>query len=113
MRHLSERLGLPLTTLYYLLKGRKQRAASEGDTIFKRSTVKLKPTLTDENKVHRFMFAVDHIKKVPHCTRGEEIFDGLYDKVHVDEKWFFLSKDGKKYILVDGEEAPERTVKHK
>jgi hypothetical protein len=117
MRHLSVKLDLLLTTLYYLLKGRvcKKKEAT-GSTIFKRSTIKLKPTLTDENKVHRFMFAVDKIKGGSTGLRAGlrvPTFDGLYDKVHIDEKWFFLSKDGKKYILVDGEEAPERTVKHK
>jgi hypothetical protein len=84
---------------------------AQGETIFKRSTIKLKPTLKDENQVHRFMFAVDKIKAVPNVR--VPTFDGQYNKVHIDEKWFFLSKDGKKYILVDGEEAPERTVRHK
>jgi hypothetical protein len=35
MRHLSERLGLPLTTLFYLLKGRvRKREAGIEETIF-------------------------------------------------------------------------------
>jgi hypothetical protein len=115
MRHLSAKLDLPLTTLYYLLKGRvRKKTAAEGTTIFKRQTVKLKPTLTDENKLNRFMFAMDHIKPVCDLgVRGGYKFDGQYDKVHIDEKWFFLSKDGKKYILVEGEQAPHRTVRHK
>jgi hypothetical protein len=32
-------------------------------------------------------------------------------KVHIDEKWFFLTQDGEKYILVQGEEPPKRHVR--
>jgi hypothetical protein len=115
MRHLSERLGLPLTTLFYLLKGRvRKREAGIGETIFRQRTIKLKLTLTEVKKIHRFMFAADKIKLVPNGVRGRvPSFDGQYNKVHIDEKWFFLSKDEKKYILVDGEEPPEQTVEHK
>ena len=36
------------------------------------------------------------------------------DKVHVDEKWFWLCKDGEKYILVDDEPCFQaRHTKHK
>ena len=40
-------------------------------------------------------------------------FEGQYDRVHIDEKWFWLSKDGEKYLLVLGEERPVRRVRHK
>jgi hypothetical protein len=40
-------------------------------------------------------------------------FYGQYDKVHPDEKWFCMSKDGERYLLVDDEEAPTRWVRHK
>jgi hypothetical protein len=71
MRHLSERLGLPLTTLFYLLKERVcKREAGIGEMIFRRRTIKLKPTLTEVKKVHRFMFAADKIKAVPNGVRG-------------------------------------------
>jgi hypothetical protein len=109
LRHVASRLDFPLTTLYYLLKGRKPPVYAQGENICKRSTIKLKPTLKDENQVHRFMFAVDKIKAMGRVPT----FDGQYNKVHIDEKWFFLSKAGKKYILVDGEEAPEHTMRHK
>jgi hypothetical protein len=35
------------------------------------------------------------------------------DQVHVDEKWFWLCKEGEKYILVLDEPNPHRTTKHK
>ena len=38
----------------------------------------------------------------------------LFDDVHVDEKWFFLCRDGESYlILSDEEEPPKRYVSHK
>ena len=37
----------------------------------------------------------------------------LYNVVHVDEKWFFMTKDGRSYIICHGEEPPHRSVNHK
>jgi hypothetical protein len=115
LRHLAAHVGVPLTTLYYLLKGRRPPTYNNGETIFVRHSSKLKPTLTDANKIHRFMFAASQVRTITSGLRGgvQHRFDGQYNKVHIDEKWFFLSKDGKKYILVEGEKAPQRHVKHK
>ena len=33
--------------------------------------------------------------------------------VHVDEKWFYLTKNKWPYILAPGEQAPERSIQHK
>ena len=38
---------------------------------------------------------------------------GRYNEVHIDEKWFYLTKEKRKYILAPGEQAPNRTVQHK
>ena len=35
------------------------------------------------------------------------------DEVDVDEKWFFLCQEGARYILVNDEKNPYRSVKHK
>ena len=37
----------------------------------------------------------------------------MMDLVHVDEKWFFISKDGQRYIMSRDEPDPVRKVKHK
>jgi hypothetical protein len=66
-------LDVPLTTLYYLLKGRvHKKEAAAGATIFQRQTIKLKPTLTDVKKIHRFMFAADKVKAVQNGVRGHQ-----------------------------------------
>ncbi len=37
----------------------------------------------------------------------------MEDEIHVDEKWFYLTRDQERYILLDIEQDPKRTVKHK
>jgi hypothetical protein len=37
----------------------------------------------------------------------------LRDHIHVDEKWFYLTHDGRQFILADDETKPYRHVKHK
>jgi hypothetical protein len=113
LRHLSAHLKVPLKTLYYILKGRKPPKYENGERIFLRHSSRLKPTLTDENKLTRFMFAVSQVRAEQTGLRNLRKIDGQYNKVHIDEKWFWLSKDGKKYILVEGEEPPKRHVQHK
>ena len=66
----------------------------------------LKSTLTDENKLSRVMFCLDKI--------GENgLYKDLYDEVHLDEKWFYMTRDHSHYILAAGESDPHRTTRHK
>lgn len=50
---------------------------------------------------------------------GQYVFKDMMDRVHVDEKWFMITKDGENYILVDDEEeelqekGPTRRCSHK
>ena len=37
----------------------------------------------------------------------------MFDYVHIDEKWFYMTKVKKTYYLVVDEEPPERAVKSK
>ena len=40
----------------------------------------------------------------------------MYDRIDIDEKWFYMTKDNENYILVDGEleqSTPRRRVRHK
>ena len=40
-------------------------------------------------------------------------FDNMYDYVHIDEKWFYMTKINTNYYLVPGETPPHRTCKSK
>lgn len=38
-------------------------------------------------------------------------FSEMFDTVHIDEKWFYLTHVGKSYILMPGEKPPHRTAR--
>jgi hypothetical protein len=64
--HLSAQMGIPLIPLYYLLKGHKAPMHQNVKTIFIQHWSKLKPTLTDENKLTWFLlFLALGIKTTP------------------------------------------------
>ena len=68
----------------------------------------LKPTLTEENKMSRMELALSFIDK--NNTRK---FENMEDLIHIDEKWFYLTKDGQRFIIAVDEEEPYRHVQHK
>ncbi|TBU09871.1 hypothetical protein CWI38_2100p0010, partial [Hamiltosporidium tvaerminnensis] len=76
----------------------------------KRISSTVKPTLTDKNKMDRLKFC---LSKVNLANNGDLLFDDLYDYVHIDEKWFYLTKVKRSYYLMLNEENPERNCKSK
>jgi hypothetical protein len=40
-------------------------------------------------------------------------YDGFYNQVHIDQKWFFVAEEKLKIYLAHGEEAPTRRTRHK
>ena len=71
-------------------------------------TSSLKPTLTEENKMSRMELALSFIDK-----NNTSKFENMEDLIHIDEKWFYLTKDGQRFIIVMDEEEPYRHVQHK
>ena len=81
--------------------------------------------LSEEGKISRFMYCVNHLQlnhpdqehPSPDIDFDPGLFgyyDGFYDQVHIDEKWFFVSEGKLKIYLAHGEEAPTtRQMKHK
>ena len=43
----------------------------------------------------------------------DDLYEDFYQSVHVDEKWFFISKDHQRYYLVPGETPPDRQLQNK
>ena len=39
--------------------------------------------------------------------------ENIEDLIHIDEKWFYLTKDGQRFIIAVDEEEPYRHVQHK
>ena len=71
-------------------------------------TSSLKPTLTEENKMSRIELALSFIKK-----NNTSKFEKMEDLIHINEKWFYLTKDGQRFIIVVNEEEPYRHDQHK
>ncbi|ETV72993.1 hypothetical protein H257_12039 [Aphanomyces astaci] len=98
-RSLAHALDMPKSTLHdYFKRG-----------VFAKYSSVLKPALTESNKVCRLKCALDHV-----CDRdGAKFFDDMYDTVHVDEKWFFMTRLQKKVYGAIGEKITQRSCKSK
>ena len=70
-------------------------------------TSSLKPTLTEENKMSRMELALSFADK-----NNTSKFENMEDLIHIDEKWFYLMKDGQRFIIAADEEEPYRHVQH-
>ncbi|CAN0469478.1 unnamed protein product [Discosporangium mesarthrocarpum] len=64
----------------------------------------VKPVLSVKQKRDRVGFALGHM----HRKGGARVVvDDMYDWVHVDEKWFYMMKDGRGIYLHTEEDAPK------
>lgn len=100
LRSLSGALRIPLTSLFRM----KQQ---QDDAVILPHTNSLKPLLTPEHQFQRVCYAVMHLNENDHK------YDGFYQHVHVDEKWFFLTEQQMRMYLAPGEEAPLRVCQKK
>ena len=81
------------------------RMVTEGGVV--RRTSSTKPVLNDDNKRAR----VEHCKMFINLER--HIFNDMYDVVHIDEKWFYITKAQRQYYLTINEELPQQNVRNK
>ena len=58
----------------------------------------LKPILTEENKCARCEMALSFMDQ---ANLGN--YQDMRDRIHVDEKWFFLTREKERYLLHHGE----------
>jgi hypothetical protein len=70
-------------------------------------TSALKPMLMNVNKMARLEFCLN--------KRGKNVLYNamFFDRVHVDEKWLFLTRLTERYYLAPDEEQPHSMVGHK
>lgn len=101
IRSLAYALDMSKTTLHKRVK--------EG--ALRKHTNVVKPHLTDANKIRRLNFCLSKIH--PQGNLTNPLFEDMMDVVHIDEKWFFLSKETERYYLLPGELEPYRTCKSK
>ena len=116
-RKLAAALALPKSTVFWIAKDNREN-------VIRPHTSAVKPMLSEEGKISRFMYCVNHLQlnhpdqehPSPDVDFDPGLFgyyDGFYDQVHIDEKWFFVSEGKLKIYLAHGEEAPTRRTKHK
>ena len=82
--------------------------------LLQRISSAVKPLLTFANQVSRvhwvltFVF-IDYDNVVPF----EPKIHPMYDFIHLDEKWFYITLVDQKYYLCLDEDVPHRIVQHK
>ena len=99
-RSIAAFLGIAQSTLFDNLKKLDLRSCSRF----------LKPLLTDDGKARRLGWALRWVRNAP---GGARKFHNFFDCVHLDEKWFYICKQGQRYYLYEGEDLPIRKVQHK
>ena len=77
IRCLSAAINIPKSTLFDVFK--------RGND-FKRISSTVKPYLTEQNKLARLEFCLSKVKP-------DGYFQDMYDYVHIDEKWFYLTQN--------------------
>ncbi|CAA7027457.1 unnamed protein product [Microthlaspi erraticum] len=101
LRSFSVSVGVSASTL--------QRRVKEG--LLRRHTNAIKPSLTEENTMKRLEFCLSMLDK--DTLFHEPKFVDMYNIVHIDEKWFYMTKKMEKYYLLPEEEDPHRTCQSK
>ena len=75
-------------------------------------TNSIKPKLSHEHKLRRLTFILSQI--IPPTVNTLPKFSLMYNVVHIDEKWFFMSRETQGfYLFTWEEEEPYRCVQNK
>ncbi|KAH9158422.1 hypothetical protein LEN26_002986, partial [Aphanomyces euteiches] len=96
MRTLEHLLGIPKTIIIRHMQEKKA---------LKARTSRVKPLLTQDNKKERLRFAASHVNRGP---QGTHFFSNMHNVVHVDEKWFFVTRVKKCLYVYDDEAVAAR-----
>ncbi|KAL2901723.1 DNA primase large subunit PriL [Bienertia sinuspersici] len=71
----------------------------------------LKPGLTEANKRRRVKYCINQIE--PDTLNTQPKFNAMANIVHIDEKWFFLTRKNLHMYLASKEKGPHRSTKSK
>ncbi|KAL6578618.1 hypothetical protein OROMI_008834 [Orobanche minor] len=100
IRSVGESIGVSSTTPWKWVKSGEIRAHSNA----------IKPALTEKCKIERLKFCLDAITE---NNMEKWDFKSMKHVIHIDEKWFYLSKTTDKYYLHKDEENPYRSCQSK
>ncbi|XP_027169562.1 uncharacterized protein LOC113769299 [Coffea eugenioides] len=98
-----------LSTKMKVAKSTLHRRIKEG--VIKAHSNALKPHLTDDNKLVRLKFCLSMLQQ--ESLNDAPVFENMCNMVHIDEKWFYMTKESEKYYLHPEEEHPMRTCRSK
>ncbi|XP_074300833.1 uncharacterized protein LOC141632159 [Silene latifolia] len=59
----------------------------------------------------RIQWVLNHVNRL--SLNGRVSFDDMFYVVHIDEKWYYMTRLSQKYYLLRGEQEPHRTCKSK
>ncbi|XP_057795167.1 uncharacterized protein LOC131011382 [Salvia miltiorrhiza] len=69
----------------------------------------IKPLLTPQNKISRLRWSLRQLSDIN--VEGFIKFQTMFNTIHIDEKWFYLTKSKDRYYLMPGELDPYRACK--
>lgn len=101
VRSLSSALSIAKSTVHRRIKEGLIRPHSNA----------LKPYLSEECKKARLRFCLSMLE--PNTLETQPRFKDMYNYVHIDEKWFYMSKEAERYYILPNENEPHRTCKSK
>lgn len=94
IRGIAHALNLSTATVHRRIKDGNLRPHSNA----------LRPGLTDANKIARVNFCLKMIDKG--MTQSSNSFIDMLDRIHIDQKWFYITRRAQKYYLHAEEEEP-------
>ncbi|XP_023756014.1 uncharacterized protein LOC111904485 [Lactuca sativa] len=98
-----------LANLLNVSKSTMHRRIKEG--ALRPHTNAIKLTLTHENKRAILEFCLSKISQS--LSSNIPTFHDMFNVIHIDEKWFYMSKPSRRYYLVPDEDEPLRTCQSK
>ncbi|XP_057548137.1 uncharacterized protein LOC130826573 [Amaranthus tricolor] len=99
IRDVATCLNLALSTVWRLIKRGEIKAHSNP----------LHPALTDANKIRRVEWILSLIQE--DTIQRHSIYKVMYDFIHMDEKWFYLTKKTQRVYLAHKEKVPYKAAK--
>ncbi|XP_041995655.1 uncharacterized protein LOC121745765 [Salvia splendens] len=101
LRKMTVKLNVSKSTLDHWVKQGKLRPHTNA----------IKHALTNMNKVARARWSRSQLQ--PQITQGRVQYQSMHNVVHIDEKWFYMTKVSDIYYLLPDEDEPYRSCKSK
>lgn len=89
--------------------GQLMRLIKKG--VLRRHSSALKPHMTDDNMKARLRFCLSMLEES--SIPFEPKFKSMHNVIHIDEKWFYVTKKSQNYYLLADEDDPYRPCKNK